>query len=309
MMKSPLRATLLATVLASSLVACVSNDDPPAAVRTAIPTADQVQIKLPESTARAVGDLAVYYAATRNVTRAFNGGSAWVLTLVHTIVQFPVTTVDGNVYTWGPWSNALDPAEYKLEVTALADGTFDYQLSGRNKSNPGAAFEVVIDGHADPRPGPLSGNGSFLLDFDAGARVNPVDNAGDRGTISAGYDLAQRHLDLAIDSVDDRGEVVSADYAYNETAAGGGDMVFVYTTDAGGTPAEEQATLRSRWLPTGAGRADARLSGGDLQDGATASECWSDAFRRVYYTDSVIFSPTEGDPTACAFPTADLPPL
>lgn len=30
-------------------------------------------------------------------------------------------------------------------------------------------------------------------------------------------------------------------------------------------------------------------------------------FRRVYYTDSVRFQPTEGDAAACAFADQDLP--
>jgi len=40
------------------------------------------------------------------VTLTFNGGSAWVLILLHAIVEYPVTSVNGNVYTWGPWAAA-----------------------------------------------------------------------------------------------------------------------------------------------------------------------------------------------------------
>lgn len=302
--------TLAAVTLAASLVACVQQTDAPSSLKGAIPTADQVQIKLPASSARAVGDLAEWYVATRNVTKMFNGGSAWVLVLIHTIVQFPVTTVSGDTYTWGPWSDALDPAEYKLDVREVADGTYEYKLSGRSKTQANAEFEVVIDGVADPRPGELKGNGQFLLDFDASRRVNPVDAGNERGTVTARYDLAARHLDLGIDSVDDLGKPVTADYAYNETAGGGGDMLFNVSGDAGGTAQTEQITLRSRWQATGAGRADARLAGGDLGAvSAIASECWDTSFKRVYYTDSVNFAPTEGLADACTFATQDLPPV
>jgi hypothetical protein len=240
----------------------------------------------------------------------FNGGSAWVLVLIHTIVQFPVTSVSGDTYTWGPWSGALDPAEYKLEVHDVGDGTYTYQLSGRNKTTPGSDFEVVIDGSADPRPGELLGNGRFLVDLDASKRVNPIDaTPNDRGQIDVAYDLAARHLDLGIMSTDAEGQPVLADYSYNRALDGGGDMVFDVEGDAGGTTLNEKITLRSRWQPDGAGRADARLAGGDLADGATAAECWDTTFRRVYYADSVNFAPTEGDVSACAYGTADLPPL
>lgn len=295
---------------ALSLVACIKQDDAPDELKTAIPTADQVKINLPESSARAIGDVAQYYKATRDVTRMFNGGSAWVLILVHQIVQYPVTSVNGSTYTWGPWSDALDPAEYKLDVRAVGDGTYEYELSGRSKLSATAEFEVVIDGTADPRKGDRQGNGKFLLDFDAGRRVNPIDAGDDRGTITASYDLAARHLGLEIATVDDKQQPVLATYAYNETADRAGDMVFNIKGNAGGGPANEEITLRSRWLATGAGRADVRFSGGDCGQGivVTASECWDTRFGRQFYSDSANFSPTEGAAASCAFATADLPP-
>jgi hypothetical protein len=308
MMKS-----LLAATCALSLVACVQQDASPRDIDRALPTADQISIKLPEATARAldqnvIGQLANWYVATRDVTRTFNGGSAWVLVLIHAIVQFPATTVNGDTFTWGPWSQALDPAEYKLDVRAVGDGTYAYQLSGRSKTQASAQFEVVIDGAADPRAGDLQGSGAFSIDFDAGKRVNPIDASDARGSVDVTYDLAQHHLDLAILSTDALGQPVAADYAYNEAADGGGDMVFELNGNAGGSEELEAVTLRSRWLGNGSGRADARIAGGDLGTvQATASECWDTMFNRVFYTDSANFAQTEGAQTACAFATADLP--
>lgn len=306
---SMLKTALLAATCATSLVACIQQEQAPSHVARAIPTADQIKIKLPAGTSRTIGDLANWYVATRDVTRTFNGGAGWVLVLIHAIVQHPVTSVSGDTYTWGPWSDALDPAEYKLDVREVGDGTYAYQLSGRSKTVAGSAFEVIIDGVADPRPGDNLGNGEFLIDFDAGKRVNPIDAGDARGQVDVRYDLAARHLDLGIISTDASGEPVLADYAYNETALGGGDMVFNINGDAGGTALTEKITLRSRWEHTGEGRADARLAGGDLASPAEASECWDGQFRRVYYTDNASFHPTEGTVAACAFGTADLPPL
>ncbi|MEJ7602508.1 MAG: hypothetical protein WKG01_31740 [Kofleriaceae bacterium] len=304
-----MKLTLLALAAASTLTACVHKDDPPTELARAIPQPEQIAINLPANAndALALGQLADYYVATRGVTLTFNAGSAWVLGLIHAIVQYPVTSVDGNVYTWGPWSGALDPATYKLDVTDVGDGTYDYVLSGRSKTQPTAQFEVIIDGFADPRDGELQGNGQFTIDFDAGKRVNPFDPGDARGIVGVTYDLGARHLDLDIRTTNDAGQPVIAAYAYDEAADGSGDMVFDVEGDAGGTPADEQITLRSRWLATGAGRADARLTGGDVGPGATASECWDTSFRRVFYTDSVDFEPTEGDVGSCAFADQDLP--
>jgi hypothetical protein len=306
--------TLLVTAAAASLTACIiKQDDTPPELRAAIPTSEQVSIKLPGGQQRTIGELAEWYVATRGVTRMFNGGTAWVLLLIHTIVEYPATSVDKDTYTWGPFSDALDPAEYKLDVRDVGDGTYQYKLSGRSKTATGD-FTVIIDGNADTRKGDLQGSGSFLVDFDAGRRVNPIDAGDERGTVGATYDLAARHLDLDITTVDDRGNPVTAFYAYNETAEGGGDMVFDVEGDAGGGSALEEITLRSRWLRDGAGRADARIVGGDIMgDGTpgqvTASECWAGGtFTRTYYEDSISARPIEGDIGSCAFATADLPP-
>jgi hypothetical protein len=308
--------SLLAVTCALSLAttACVKQDAPPEEIGRAIPTADQVQIKLPTSTARietpTVGQLATFYVETRGVTQMFNGGAAWVLVMIHSIVQLPVTSVNGDVYTWGPGGGSgLDPSVYKLDVTANADGTYDYVLSGHAKTDTSGHFLAVITGHADPRPGELRGNGSFLLDFDAARTVDPIDNANNKGQIQANYDLAAKHLDLRITAPDANGQPAVLAYAYDETADGGGDMTLDLVANIGGTPANEDVTLRSRWLATGAGRGDARIAGGDLgPEQAIASECWSSSFLRVYYTDSVNLSTTEGDAGLCAFADVDLPP-
>ena len=166
----------------------------------------------------------------------------------------------------------------------------------------------MIDGAADPRAGDNKGSGEFAVDFDASKRVNPIDSGDGKGSVHVNYDLAKGHLDLAIMSTDALGNPVLADYAYNAAAGGAGDMVFDISGNVGGGPALETLTLRSRWQATGAGRADARIAGGDLGPlTAIASECWDTMFKRVFYTDSVPFLPTEGSQSACVFPTADLP--
>ena len=170
-------------LLTAGAAACVQPNDDPHPVARVLPQADDVRIALPESaSARApvVGELAEWYVATRGVTRTLNGGTGLVLGLVHTIVQFPPTSVDGSVYTWGPHHDALDPAEWQLIVTELADGTYDWHLDGRDRTTPGAQFETIIDGNAD------DGAGRFDFDFDAAERVNPRENDG-KGQIGATY--------------------------------------------------------------------------------------------------------------------------
>ena len=299
---------VLATAATLTTAACVQQDDGAHPVAKVLPTANDVRINLPDTGGQAnaaLGETAQWYVATRDITRTLNGGTAFVLVLVHTIVQFPATRVDGNTAVWGPHHDALDPAEWRLTVTELADGTYDWKLEGRNRTAPGAAWETLIDGNAGG-----DGTGSFHLDFDAAERVNPRENDG-KGQITAAYDLGARTLDMDVEAIEDRGGTPTAihyDYSYAEAADGAGDMVFSIfgdTDDAGTLP--EEVTLRSRWLASGAGRADARLRNGDLTVEVTASECWSTTFGRTFYADSVNWQPSEGNVADCAFADQDLP--
>lgn len=308
---------IYAPLVAAALLTGCATEEQETPVVDALPTAASVQIRLPESTARSLGQLADYYVLTRQVTRDLNAGAAWVLIVVHAVVQFPATTIEDNVYTWGPWTgNALDPAEWQLVVTANADDTYDWELQGRSKSAPVDDFVAVIEGHAVPGAEPHRGSGTFSVDFDAGERVNPIDNTPDSGRIDVTYDLENRDgttasVTIHAEGVDSLGNPGTFDYAYAENQDGSGDFQFALAADLeqSGNQAE-QALIRSRWLASGEGRADAMVSGGDLGTlEVEASECWNEQFRRTYYSDSFEFSPTEGDPVSCAFDDAALPEL
>ena len=299
---------LLSSLLAVSTTGCLEQDQRPEGLDRALPTAEQLSIKLPENgQSRAVGQLAEYYVHTRNITRTLNGSSAAVLVLIHAIVQYPVTTVEGNVYTWGPWAEGLDPAEYKLVVTESSPGTFEYRLAGRPRNTDGA-FQAVITGTALPAATEAEGKGQLLLDFDAAERVNPVDNDG-KGQLTIKYDFAQRTLELDAVTVEN-GQPATAHYAYKSQADGAGDMVFGLRGNVDAGAGLESLTLRSRWQATGAGRTDARVTGGDVGAAElTASECWNTEFRRTYFIATAgSLGGSEGDLASCTFANVDLPP-
>lgn len=313
-MRTP--TTVLAAALAATTLAagCVQEKNEAPGVAEALPTAEQIQIHLPQGAEQqALGQTADFYLLTRGVTRSLNAGAAWVLILVHTIVGFEPTSVDGNVYTWGPWDgNALDPARYRLVVTANDDGTYDWTLDGQNKAS-GAPFLTIISGHAvpdeDPGEAPYRGSGEFTIDFDAGEQVNPIDNTPDTGNVQVTYDLAARVVTMHAEGVDALDNPASFDYFYDENDDGSGDFQFALQADVQNDgSAAEDALIRSRWLTTGAGRSDAMLSGGDLgETSVSATECWDTLYRRVYYTDSAEWQPTEGDAAECAYADAAMP--
>ena len=299
-------AAITATI---ALAACLPRG--PEGVEDALPTAEDVQVKVPEDGEQqlALGQIADYYRFTRVVSRDFNAGAAWVLTLVHVIVQFPPSEVDGDTYTWGPHSDALDPAEWKLVVIENVDGSYDWRFDGRSKTIDNAEFETIISGNALPGDVPHRGSGNFLIDFDAGERVNPIDNEPDTGRVEVTYDLnvtgdINGSVQMHIEGRDEADLVpVTADYAYSENLDGSGDFSFAINGDIDEDgSASEDALIRSRWQADGAGRGDARISGGDLDTLVVeATECWDTQFRRVHYTDNVEYAPTEGDAADCVF--------
>jgi hypothetical protein len=319
--------TVTSLLIASlTAVGCIQEKGPN--IGDALPRGEDVRVKLPDSSAYLNGDdmsgeigsvraeelgqLAEYYVVTRNITRGLNFSVGWVLLTVHVVVQYPPTTVQGNVYTWGPHSDALDPAEWKLVVTEVAvDEHYTWQLEGRDKTTPGSPFVALITGEAFPGAEPHRGRGSFMIDFDAAEQANPVDNAGARGTVSVEYDLENRDgsqatVDMIIDTVepDENGfdQDVHFTYHYGEYQDTSGDFSFGIHADLGEGDLFEDAEIASKWAVTGAGRADIALTGGDLGAvSVTATECWDTSFRRVYYGDSQQWEPTEGSEADCAF--------
>ena len=285
-----------------------------------------MRINLPESSgaqAAALGELAEAYLWTRDTTELFNTGAAWVLVVVHTVVtEIPPTETNGNTAVWGPHSEALDPAEWRLTVTELADGTYDWALDGRNKGTQDAPFLTIISGSATPGA-ENRGTGSFLMDFEAIRTVDPINDSDAHGTIEVSYDLENRDstqasLDMHIDTykLDPNGAQIPivADYHYGENADGSGDFVFSFVGNIDDDTSEfEDARIRSRWAVDGAGRADVSATGGDLgTDTATFSQCWSNATAPQFASVFEDFEVNDGggavgDEADCAFAAEEVP--
>ncbi|MBT8495326.1 MAG: hypothetical protein KJO07_19925 [Deltaproteobacteria bacterium] len=311
-----LTASITASVMATGCIQPTGD-----AVSDAIPTAQDVRVNLPDSAGEApaaLGEVSEYYAMTRGITRGFNAGAGFVLVLVHAIVQMPPTTVDGNTYTWGPGSDPLDPADYRLTVIDNLDGTYDWSLDGKSKFDPNAEFLTAVSGLAVAGDEAHRGSGEFTLNFTNMKALDPIEHNDDGdGTITVIYDLENRDgtaasLEMHIDGTDENGQAVVADYAYAENQDGSGDFQFSLPADVDENgSALEDIILRSRWMADGSGRGDARISGGDAGDEVVeASQCWSTSFRTVYETSThPEILPEAGDVSECAFADQDLPEL
>lgn len=321
--RTKLASTLLACSLLTSL-GCKEKEGGGGEVdviRRAIPQAGEVEIKLPSGGSASqvnptdgigsqelaiLGETAEMYLLTRGISVSLNGGAAFVLILARTIVAFPVTSMEGATYVWGPWTDSLNPSEWRMTVTPTADGKFDWKLEGRRKADGGAAaYRAVVAGLADPGLIPGRGAGSFAMDFEVAEALDPGGNNGE-GQLAVTYDFTGDERSIGIDAENGL-ETVS--YSYAERVDGTGDFQFTVNGDSDDEGAEaELIEIRSRWVANGQGRSDFRMSSGDLADVVvTGSECWDSSFSRTYYADSYPIAPTEGDVASCAFADALLP--
>lgn len=312
-----------------SLTACPPPDKDVATFREVLPTAQDVKLDVPvgdaASTTQALpalspglviqdangaGQFAQFYTLTRQLFDLTNVGTAWVLGMVWTVVQFQPTTISDSTATWGPWSESLHPAEWRFQISELSDGAYTYVLEGRAKGSDDP-FEAVLTGDGFDKTSGSHGKGTFTFNHDVANKLDPARLLAEKsdGTITVTYDLRALPTRIQVETRPSSDERWYDIEVTRETSGGGrvdlsGSMNIEGTTSA----SLEDLVMHSRWDVSGAGRADAVVSGGDLSelnDALKLSECWSEKFSRVYYKDNYETQPTVGEESSCAFQGAE----
>ena len=323
-MRRPLHALFALPLLAAA--ACGPKESPDVALfRQAIPSSDDVKVTDPTGNGAAtttqaapgvVGQApsvqyAKLYKLTRNLYDVVNYGSAAILGGVWLVAHTAPTTIDDNEAIWGPGSEPLHPAEYRLRVSKVAEDTYDWVWEGRAKGTQ-EAFRAVIKGKGYADRDARHGTGDFMIDFDTandldGARLNGENES---GTIAIEYDIRGAPIlggprDITVRSTpSQKDERFVLRITRGEQGQGGSvDLALHGDTDDTKKTLPEEVVLKSRFRGDGAGRSDVKMSGGDIPGGLVVdmSECWSKTFERSYYTDSANIEATTGDPAVCAF--------
>lgn len=299
--------------------------------RAVLPTQDMVEVKTPASTGQALeleaqstqGGRSDMYTLTRVATVVVNGGTLAVLGLVEGVTKHRPTTVTEDTAVWGPHTEALSPLTWKLTVKKAGEHTYSYAVSAKAKEAADSTFVDVITGshtasvnEAD-EPMKGFGQGEFTIDWDK-KQALPAHNDNNIGKLTVKYarvdDKSAVTVDAAFRQVRDDKDAtkrVDMDYRYAATPGQGGQFDFRKTEDfhkVSGSARQENLTIKSRWLQTGAGRSDVKMVGGDLPAGfeAKASECWDTTFASRFlttnYASSEFHYGTEA--TDCAFTAA-----
>jgi hypothetical protein len=306
---------------------CTVQSNDASKYREPIPQASDAALALPGSQASATGGqsassvhiqggaagggttgYATYYAFTRDIADAVDFTTAVILGALVAVTDGPPTTIDSSHAVWGPSNggNALDPVTWKLVVTEVADREFDYEVDGRpHLSTSDADWKAILTGHGWGKTHPNHRTGWFQVDNDAFRALDPQ-RGRDQGTVKVTFDARSYPITIAAHVVQPAtGSWFDVTVTHQQDGSGTVGVIALGDVDTPKDGVNENVALDSRWNQTGAGRADVKLSGGDFKSLAVlASECWSSAFTRTYYTDSVGYQPTSGDPSSCVFPQA-----
>ncbi|MGC4122817.1 MAG: hypothetical protein QM765_51245 [Myxococcales bacterium] len=254
-----------------------------------------------------LGDTATWYQATRSVTVAVNGGTAWVLALCEAIIKFPATDVTDTEAVWGPWTDSLSPNTYKFTVTKAGTG-YDYKLEGKDKSKGDDAFVRLIYGHHEPGQAKNQGSGSFTADWDACQTLPEHGQEIGKGDFTYSRDAALAvTVGVAFKQVADNdhpGQKVDANYAFAKAHEGDGSFEFKFTNAKA-----EKFTIKSRWHNDGDGRSDVKAFNSAGTELGNVSECWGKTFLETYYLESWNPASIQGQETSCTFATAEFSTL
>ncbi len=253
------------------------------------------------------GGNAEFYQFTRDITDGVDVVTVVILGAINAVVAQTPTTVGANQAVWGPYQgDALQPVVWRFTVNEVAPNEYDYKLEGRPKDKTAESdFVSVLTGHGyGKEAGALHRTGWFQADNDAYRTLDPA-RGHDYGTTKITYDL--KNLDdpsiageIDADLAPGQGKGNLAIKVHHLTGGAGElDITGKAALDNTKPTVLEDVNLKNRWDTTGAGRADVVATGGTLPSELDVVECWSSSFSRVYYTDNLNISKTEGDATAC----------
>ncbi len=252
--------------------------------------------------ARGVGEPSEYHELTTTAIEDVNAGIGDVLLGLDEITSFPATyTRDDHTAMWGPW---LDDGTWgKLWVRGEDDGSYAWALSIRPEGSAEGDWSEVVTGRVDAGATEDASAGRIAIDYTTIDELGAGDD--ETGQLAVQYALGP-----------DRVEVTLGVGAFSEDGAPPADGAVRYAYDAAGgelswravadlsDPADgsiEEAAIVARWTATGAGRADAEVTGGELGPlTATETDCWDAAHVTVYFESNTELR-REGDADRCAF--------
>jgi hypothetical protein len=311
--RCPMRTVLLVFMFGGLAAGCSAAGGD---YQSALPTRATLAINVPgagastsgESQQALLGAQADFYTLTVQVSKQLNGAADGFFGMIDTALASPPSAQDASHAVWGPFTPALSPVTVELAVERSDAQDYDFFLGGKPKGAPDSAYVGLMGGSAHTVDA-AHGSGTLQVNFSTMNTLDPTTNPS-TGAIAFQHDNTAdpRTVDVHFgDFVAQPGATpMNATYHYAEHPDTSGTFQFALRADFDHDPAGalEDVTVMSRWTASGAGRADLIASGGSLPAGFVvhATECWDERFARVFYTEDVDPSKSEGEASACAIP-------
>jgi hypothetical protein len=270
-----------------------SNDD--VDFELALPDKGDMEAKLQIRDSRV--DSAEYYKTTRSAVLAFNGLIVNLTAFVDTVRGYAPTSRNGNARTWGPFADDKN-AGWQLRVVmqrSTESATLlhmDYWVQVRPAGQGDSAWVSLLVGQYTSQGGARAGYGDihfnvqdvrkagYPIDSDPGlTELDHLDVCYDRsGEVAHCSDsaVAAAYVDMQIVNLDlPTVNTKAAHYVYESAQDNSGHMQYdVQGKTDKGLP--YTATMYSRWLSTGEGRADlkADVTPNLPRETLLGADCW-----------------------------------
>jgi hypothetical protein len=284
----------------------------------ALPSRSDVAINVPSpastSTSSAhtealLGAPATFYTMTYQLSTQLNNAAASFFDQIDMVVASPPSGSDATNTYWGPFNSALSPMTVMFAVQNVDANDYNFFLGGKPKGAPDSTTFTGLLGGSAHVVDAAHKSGQLEANFTAMNALDPTTNTS-TGAIGFVHDNTADPRTVGVhfeNFVGTPGSTpLTATYQYAEHPDTSGNFQYNLSVNFDNDPGNilEDATVVSRWLATGAGRADVIVQGGSLPAGFVvhATECWDASFVRVYYTEDVDPSKTEGNVADCALP-------
>jgi hypothetical protein len=295
-----MRSPITFIALALAVAACGNYSTEDIDFQLAVPKSEELSTRVPGH-ALVRPDAPEYYKATRDVGTAFNTLVVDVTGLVDSVRATPPSARNGDERIWGPFRHRLDRNwEVRLRMSrdfSREEPSFRYEFEFHRAGLASGPWERLLSGTF----GLDRGHGEIVLDLTAARKSGyPVGEFEDLQRLTLSYQRRQYPIELkmAIEYVDESTKPDSS-FRYLENPDKSGELSFLLRPQ---NLLIQTLEVRSRWNPTGAGRADARITEGVYAMGNPLGiDCWDVDARATYVLREYGNRREEGSATSCVF--------
>jgi hypothetical protein len=270
----------------------------------AVPERQDIAVRLPTQ-ALETNDSAEYYTATRNTVKSLDATADAFLALIDHVRAHPPSERHADRRVWGPFPVMENPLFLiRLVVDRLsAPGQplrFRYSVEFRARADQSGVFAPLITGEFTPSGEARKGTGVLhFTSMAARAASYPLGGLLPIDSLDIEYrtDAFPLRIKVTLVTFPARETWV---YEHTEEQDGAGSMLFTFPTPG---PVITSVRIRSRWLGSGAGRADIDvLAGLPIALNAKGVDCWGIDTRPTYVHRDWDRSVEFGVASDCVFP-------